>query len=98
MGIDFGGIVSRSFRIAFKYPSLWIFGLFASSGTGQYNFNLPTKSDFDFDGGSFGGFDSGGMERFLEEHILPILGIVIAVVIVLRSCDDLQYDRQRRVV
>ena len=36
--MEYGSIVNRSFQIAWKYKSLWIFGLFASAGGGGYNF------------------------------------------------------------
>ena len=36
--MDYGSIVNRSFQIAWKYKTLWIFGLFTGAGSGSYNF------------------------------------------------------------
>jgi hypothetical protein len=48
--MDYGRIISESFRIAWRYKSLWVFGLFASGGSGfnlDFN-NLPLpKTEFD---------------------------------------------------
>ena len=40
MQINFGDIISRSFRIAWQYKSLWVFGLFTYSSGGTYNLDL----------------------------------------------------------
>jgi hypothetical protein len=49
MGIDFGNLIRRSFEIAWKYKSLWVFGLFAG-GSGTFNFDWTKKVDsFDTD-------------------------------------------------
>jgi hypothetical protein len=42
MGIDFGNLIRRSFEIAWKYKSLWVFGLFAG-GFGSFNTNWTDK-------------------------------------------------------
>jgi len=48
--MDYGRIISESFQIAWRYKSLWVFGLFAGGG---FSFNLDLnnfpafKSDFD---------------------------------------------------
>ncbi len=56
MGIDFGGMIRRSFEIAWRYKSLWVFGLFAGAGGNNFNFDWPT-------GRGFGGNDWRGFER-----------------------------------
>jgi MFS family permease len=55
--MNYGRIVNRSFEIAWRYKSLWIFGLFASGGMGNFNFNVPTRDITDFSGGDFRFFD-----------------------------------------
>ena len=47
MDVNFGAIINRSFQIAWRYKSLWIFGLFAGGSSG-FNFDMPT----DFSGNS----------------------------------------------
>jgi len=41
MNVDFGAIVNRSFNIAWKYKSLWVFGLFTGAGINGLNLDLP---------------------------------------------------------
>ncbi|MDX9857762.1 MAG: hypothetical protein RBT76_08240 [candidate division Zixibacteria bacterium] len=45
--MDYGYIVNRAFQIAWKYKSLWVFGLFVGGFT-NFNVDLPTNS-FSFD-------------------------------------------------
>jgi len=45
--MDYGRIVNRSFEIAWKYKSLWIFGMFAGYGFSAFNLDIPRK---DFEG------------------------------------------------
>jgi len=40
--MDYGRIVNKSFEIAWKYKSLWIFGMFAGYGTFNFNLDIPT--------------------------------------------------------
>jgi hypothetical protein len=47
--MDYGAVVNRAFQIAWRYKSLWIFGLFAG---GLTNFNLSLPGDM---GGETGG-------------------------------------------
>jgi len=41
MSLNFGAIISRSFDIAWRYKSLWIFGLFTGAGSRGLNLDLP---------------------------------------------------------
>ena len=43
MSIDFGNLISRSFEIAWKYKTLWIFGLFTGAGVHSFNIDLPDE-------------------------------------------------------
>ncbi len=52
--MNYSRIVNRSFEIAWKYKSLWIFGMLAGSGMSNFNLNLPTQDLDPFAGGSFG--------------------------------------------
>jgi hypothetical protein len=42
MGVDFGNLIQRSFEIAWRYKTLWIFGLFAG-GMHAFNFDWTKK-------------------------------------------------------
>jgi len=42
MGIDFGNLIQRSFEIAWRFKTLWIFGLFAG-GMDAFNFKWTDK-------------------------------------------------------
>jgi len=74
--MNFGKIVEDSFRFAWNYKSLWIFGLFAGSG-----------SNFNFDFGSSQPLDPQSMpfESFEEvwQLLLPILAAVIFIGLIL---------------
>lgn len=41
MNINFGELISRSFHIAWRYKTLWVFGLFTGAGSGGFNIDLP---------------------------------------------------------
>lgn len=44
--VDFGAIISRSFTLAWRYKSLWVFGLFASSATSSFNLDSEDFANF----------------------------------------------------
>lgn len=41
--MDYGRIINRSFEIAWKYKSLWVFGMFTSYGFSSFNLDIPRK-------------------------------------------------------
>ncbi|MEW6411365.1 MAG: hypothetical protein AB1483_02700 [Candidatus Zixiibacteriota bacterium] len=45
--MDYGKIINRSFEIAWKYKSLWIFGVFAGSGYSNFYINTGKKMNMD---------------------------------------------------
>ena len=45
--MDYGRIINRSFEIAWKYKSLWIFGVFAGSGYSNFYINTGKKMNMD---------------------------------------------------
>jgi hypothetical protein len=77
--MNYSRIINRSFEIAWKYKSLWIFGMFASGGFSNFNLNLPIEDA--------GGFDPSGLgipefsTEFLGMFILAaaVLGLVFIV-------------------
>ncbi|UCG62236.1 MAG: hypothetical protein JSV52_02820 [Candidatus Zixiibacteriota bacterium] len=71
--MDYGRIISKSFEIAWRYKSLWIFGMFAGGGYSNFNINLPTEESSFFDPQQF------GFPRFSEEFLgLFVLAAVAA--------------------
>ena len=52
--MNYSRIINRSFEIAWKYKSLWIFGMFAGSGMSNFNLDLPMKDIDPFAGSSIG--------------------------------------------
>jgi len=75
MGIDFGALISRSFQIAWRHKSLWVFGLFLNGGGGSYNLDTNewfARNRYDFDPGRY-----EGLEHFFEEFAVPVLGVVV---------------------
>ncbi|MBD3257388.1 hypothetical protein GF377_03055 [candidate division GN15 bacterium] len=55
MDVAFGDIIKRSFEIAWRYKSLWIFGLFTYGASQTYNFDIG--SEFEVDPQLFQGFE-----------------------------------------
>jgi len=82
--MNYSAIINRSFEIAWKYKSLWIFGLFAGGSSGfniNENFGARNK-DFDFSGMSgAGGFDPEMFGQIISNLVGPILifGLVLLV-------------------
>jgi hypothetical protein len=90
MGIDFGALIRRSFEIAWRYKSLWVFALFAGGG-GYYNINLRDNLVKEYgDGDSLGMYDFSGMESFIREHLWEVISALaiwlVAVIIVSLVC------------
>ncbi|RKX23591.1 MAG: hypothetical protein DRP45_10205 [Candidatus Zixiibacteriota bacterium] len=46
MSIDFGGMIRRSFELAWRYKTLWVFGLFAGASGGDFNFDSSKFVNF----------------------------------------------------
>ncbi len=74
--MNYGKIVEDSFSFAWRYKSLWLFGLFAGSGG---NFNFDIDSD-DLNQSDFMPFDSW---EPLWELILPILAALIIIALIM---------------
>jgi len=74
--MNFGKIVEDSFSFAWRYKSLWVFGLFAGGGS---NFNL------DLGMGDFGETDSFPFSSFNEAWalILPVLAAILILGMIL---------------
>ena len=70
--MNYGKIVEDSFSFAWRYKSLWIFGLFAGGG-GNFNFDFGTN---ELNQADFGQFDSW---EPLWEMIVPILAAVLVM-------------------
>jgi hypothetical protein len=79
--MDHVGILKRAYRIAVKYPILWVFGFFAASGTTVGNF--PTSWNFNYNRRIPEGRREEFLRRFsqtlgnlhLHEYIPLILGV-----------------------
>ena len=74
--MNYGRIVEDSFKFAWRYKSLWVFGLLAGSGGGNFNLDLG-QSDMS-------GLGKSGVmpyESFEEiwQIILPILAAIIVI-------------------
>lgn len=68
--MDYGKIIGRSFEIAWRYKSLWVFGMFAS---GSFNIDFSSHPSMQMQPGDF------GMPSFPPE----LLGMFIIAAIVL---------------
>ena len=78
MGIDFGNLINRSFQIAWQYKSLWVFGLFLGGGGGSYNIDSDTFLEEHWRDLGIDRFDRfEGLQQFIEEFTLPVIGAVI---------------------
>ncbi|MCP4684559.1 MAG: hypothetical protein GY867_03825 [bacterium] len=82
MGIDFGNLIQRSFKIAWQNKSLWVFGLFLWGGGGSYNLDTDKwfqrhRSDLGFD--QWGQYRD--LEHFFEEFAVPVIGIAVLVLL-----------------
>lgn len=77
--MNYGRIVEDSFKLAWRFKSLWIFGLFAGSGGG--NFNLDFGQDDMKTMGGTGRWETMPNEFFQEfwHLILPILAAIIVI-------------------
>ena len=78
MGIEFGSLIQRSFEIAWKYKSLWIFGMFAG-GTGSFNFDWTKKveysgTDMNF---TYDWFEKLGLPTDLVQPSWAIIGAIV---------------------
>jgi hypothetical protein len=74
--MNYGKIVEDSFSFAWRYKSLWLFGLFAGSG-GNFNFDFDTG---DLEQSDIMQFDSW---EPLWELILPILAAIIVMALIM---------------
>ncbi len=67
--MDYSGIVERSFRLAWRYKSLWILGLFAGSGTTGFSYGDQRLN-----------FAKGGAPMdpsVIFSEIAPFLGVLL---------------------
>ena len=78
MGIEFGSLIQRSFEIAWRYKSLWIFGLFAG-GTGAFNFDWTKKVDYQGTDMNFAydWFEKLGLPTDIVQPSLAIIGAIM---------------------
>ncbi|HEX2898067.1 MAG TPA: hypothetical protein VHP63_08475 [candidate division Zixibacteria bacterium] len=74
--MNYGKIVEDSFSFAWRYKSLWIFGLFAGSG-GNFNMDFGTN---DLSQADFAQFDSW---EPIWQMIVPILAAVLVMGLIL---------------
>ncbi|MCB2230051.1 hypothetical protein KQH82_04990 [bacterium] len=79
--MDYGYIVNRAFQIAWRYKSLWVFGLFVGGFT-NLNLNLPGDS-FDFGQGGSEPFGAISPEVF---GALLMLGLILGLVFLIAYC------------
>ncbi|MEE9442643.1 MAG: hypothetical protein V3V99_08235 [candidate division Zixibacteria bacterium] len=84
--MDYGKIIATGFKQAWKYKSLWIFGLFVSGGGSGY-FNLSDKFERGDIGNwgrwdRFGDFDLRNFDFDNPLFILALAGIVLLLVLV----------------
>jgi len=84
MGIDFGYLIQRSFQIAWRYKTLWIFGLFAGGGD-AFNLNWTDRIerrqvDMDF---AYDLFDRLGIPYDVIPPQLAVLGAIILWILAL---------------
>jgi hypothetical protein len=78
MGIDFGNLIQRSFEIAWRYKTLWIFGLFAG-GMEALNFDWTKKVnrdqvDMDF---AYDWFEQLNLPTDLVPPDLAVIGAIL---------------------
>lgn len=95
--MNYSAIINRSFEIAWKYKSLWIFGLFAG---GTSSFNIDTNSGVrqqDFDLGSMNGFDPEMFSRLLGSLMMPLMIFALALLIVGLICKPALIDSANRI-
>lgn len=70
MNLDFGNLIKRSFEIAWRYKTLWIFGLFTGAGSNSFNTDLEDwKGDFGDD--RYRLDELGPWGNYLSEWNLP---------------------------
>lgn len=82
--MDFGRIVSRSFQIAWQHKFLWIFGMFASISS--FNFDFGKLSDnSDLSGVNFPAYNLN-LEMFLPYiYAIILLGLVMTVISIIAN-------------
>lgn len=78
--MDYSRIITRSFEIAWKYKSLWVFGLFASGGWSNFNLDMPTR---EIDPSAFGGFDILNMPDEMKVMFVVALFAMILVFVLI---------------
>lgn len=74
--MNYGKIVEDSFGLAWKYKTLWIFGLFAGS-LGEFNFQYETDEPFDFETLEYDSYQG------ILEYLAPIMAAILIMVFVL---------------
>lgn len=90
MDIQFGALIQRSLQIAWRYKSLWIFGLFAGQGI-NFNFDIPARllekdtGGFDREFNDiFGGL--GSSPDLNWSFIIGLLAIILALTVFYMIC------------
>lgn len=86
--MDYGNIISRSINLAFKRPSLWIFGLFAG---GSLQFNIDSERFLDFSGGGnpFEDLENYGSPfTFDSSMLIPLIlaGLALWIIFIICAC------------
>jgi hypothetical protein len=84
MGIDFGKLIQRSFEIAWRFKTLWIFGLFAG-GMDAFNFGWTDKvesEEVDM-GFAYDWFDKLNLPTDLVPPELAVIGAILLWVLAL---------------
>ena len=79
MNVDFGAIIKRSFEVAWKYKTLWIFGLFAGGGS-SFNLDFSGNTDMQSVDSNFL-YDWSRSAGIPDQYIpsdLAVIGVLVA--------------------
>jgi len=90
MRVDFSTIINKSISIAWRYKTLWIFGLFAGGGSG-FNFDPDDFIGSDFNRNDWNNTDLGNFFdnlpfHFTEQLAIGIVAALVAVMLVFMVC------------
>jgi hypothetical protein len=79
INLDYGDILTDSWRIAWRNRGLWLLGILAACANGGGNFNTGS-GNFGQDAGNIPGEGVNDFLRFLEQNAGLIIAIVIGVI------------------